>query len=148
MIRAVLDANVLASGITAIRNRESTPGALMRLWQARAFELVLSEPLLAEVVRSLRDPYFRRRLSPAKLSRAAALLRFRSTLIPLTVSVSGVATHPEDDVILATASSAGVDHLVTGDQKLQRLGTYQCLQILSPRDFLDLLDQEQRGKGG
>jgi hypothetical protein len=71
---------------------------------------------------------------------------------PITVSVAGTATHPEDDLILATALSVGVDYLVTGDSKLQRLRSYQGVTILSPRAFLEALtagpgddrdDQEQ-----
>jgi hypothetical protein len=44
-----------------------------------------------------------------------------------------VATHPEDDLILATALSGAADYLITGDSKLQKLGTFQSVTILSPR---------------
>jgi predicted nucleic acid-binding protein len=54
-----------------------------------------------------------------------------------------VATHPEDDLVLATAVSAHADYLVTGDRKLQRLGSYQGVRILSPREFLAVLAPER-----
>jgi uncharacterized protein len=54
----------------------------------------------------------------------------------LTAEVSGVATHPEDDLILAAAVAGGVSYLVTGDRKLQAVGTFQRISILSPRAFL------------
>lgn len=60
----------------------------------------------------------------------------------ITVEVHGVAAHPEDDLVLATALSGQADYLVTGDLKLQRLGTHQGVQILSPRAFLDVLERE------
>ena len=44
--------------------------------------------------------------------------------LPITAHVQGVATHAEDDLVLATAESAQADYLITGDKKLQRLGTY------------------------
>jgi predicted nucleic acid-binding protein len=51
--------------------------------------------------------------------------------------VHGVATHSEDDLILATAVSAEADYLVMGDRKLQDLVTYEGVTIASPRQFLD-----------
>jgi predicted nucleic acid-binding protein len=56
--------------------------------------------------------------------------------------VHNIATHPEDDVILATAVSAKADYLVTGDTKLQHIGMYRGVVILSPRRFLETLTEK------
>lgn len=142
MIAAVLDSNVLASGLVGFRNPASTPGGLLRAWRQGAFQLVASEPILAEVGRTLQDPSFRRRLSPRQISAAQKLLRGRAILTPLTAEVRGVATHPADDLILATAVSARADYLVTGDAQLQKLGSYEGVAIVSPRRFLEQLARE------
>jgi len=55
--------------------------------------------------------------------------------------VSGVASHPEDDIVLSSAVSAAVDYLVTGDRQLQETGSFQGVKIVSPRDFLTLLER-------
>jgi predicted nucleic acid-binding protein len=65
--------------------------------------------------------------------------------VEITVEVRGVATHPEDDLILATAISARADYLVTGDRQLQALGSYQGVQIVSPRQFLTILQAAEAG---
>lgn len=44
--------------------------------------------------------------------------------------------------VLATAVSARVDYLATGDKQLLKLGQYQGVVILSPRDFLARLEQQ------
>ena len=44
--------------------------------------------------------------------------------------------------MLAVAVGAGVDYLVTGDRQLRRLGSYQGVRILSPREFLDVVASE------
>lgn len=67
------------------------------------------------------------------------LLRAKAERATTTVVVEGVATHPEDDLVLATAVAAKVRYLVTGDKKLQRLRRYRGMTILSPRDFLAIL---------
>jgi predicted nucleic acid-binding protein len=61
--------------------------------------------------------------------------------------VAGIATHPEDDLIVATALSAKADYLVTGDRKLLELGTYAGITFVSPRGFLDHLDVEEGKRG-
>ena len=142
MIVAVLDTNVLASGVAGIARPESTPGELLRLWRAKAFTLVVSEPILAELVRNLTNSYFASRLSPADINSALVRLRTESRVQPMTVQVSGVATHPQDDAILATALSARSAYLVTGDRPLLARGAYGGTRLLTPRQFLAVLGSE------
>jgi uncharacterized protein len=138
----VLDTNVLASGLASFRNPASTVAALLRLWRLGGFELVTSEYILTELSHTLQSPYFRQRLTPKQIKSAMSLLQSEATSTPITAKVEGVATHPEDDVILATAISAKADYLVTGDAKLQHVGTYKGVTILSPRRFVETLTQE------
>jgi predicted nucleic acid-binding protein len=67
------------------------------------------------------------------------MLATDATLVALTVTVTGVASHPEDDLVLATAVSGGAGYLVTGDRQLLRLANYEGIIILTPRDFLATL---------
>ena len=100
----------------------------------------MSDGIRTEFRRTVEAPYFRQRLTPEQIEEAQRLLREDAASTPLTVHVSGAATHPEDDLILASAVSAEVDFLVTGDKLLQALGSYAGVTILSPRSFLDLLE--------
>src|SRR5512143_3308876 len=70
------------------------------------------------------------------------LLRM-ATHASMTTPVTGVATHPEDDPILATAVSARADYLVTGDQPLRRVGAIANIPIISPADFVTILDSQR-----
>jgi uncharacterized protein len=139
VILAVLDTNVLASGIAGIARPESTPGELLRRWLASDFTLVVSEQILTELVRTLTNPYFRSRLSATEIDAALRVLQTEARNQPITVPVSGVATHPQDDLILATALSARANYLVTGDRRLLERTLYQGVAILSPQQFLEAL---------
>jgi uncharacterized protein len=141
VIRAVLDANVLASGATGYLIPASVPGQLLRAWEGGQFELITSGHILSEAGRTLGKPYFRSRLSPEQIGRFQALFEEEAVTTPITAQVAGVATHPEDDLVLASAVSSRADYLVTGDSKLQRLGSYQGVTIVSPRQFLTTLEQ-------
>ncbi len=142
MIVTVLDTNVLASGFIGEDKPDSTPGELVRRWRAKSFTLVVSEHILAELADTFTDPYFTRRLSAPAIAEALDSLRLDATIQPITVVVAGVASHAEDDVALATALSAGAPYLVTGDRQLLERGTYRDTVLLSPRQFLAVLEQQ------
>lgn len=142
MIRAVLDANVLVSGLPAA---SGTLSNLIDQWRAGRLRLVVSQHIIDEVSRAWNKPYWRVRYSPTQVDRALALLQQEAEVVPITVQVTGIATHPEDDLVLATAVSAQVDYLATGDKRLQDLSSYQGLRIVPPGQLLALLEQEAAG---
>ena len=140
MIRAVLDTNVLASGVLGFASAERAPTRLLRLWQEKRFELIVSAHILAELINTMKGAYFQQRLTMDQIGSTQRLLQDQATLAPLAAYVSGVAAHPEDDLVLAAAVSAGADYLVTGDKRFLAVGSYASVTILSPRAFLDVLD--------
>jgi uncharacterized protein len=142
VIKAVLDANVLASGFVA-RSGSTPPALLLDAWRTREYLLLVSESILDEFARTLTKPYFAARLSPAQVAADVQLLRTDAIVVPLTVQVQGVATHPEDDLVLATAVSGQADYLVTGDHGLQSVGSFQGVTILGPTAFLQQLQTSQ-----
>jgi len=143
MIVAVFDANVLAPGFAG------TIGASVELierWQSGAFELVVSEHLLEELERTFGDHYYRSRFTTVQVARALASLRNDATIIEIEPLERGIATHLEDDLVLATALSAGADVLVTRDKQLLKLNVVQGLMIVHPADFLAFLSASDAPK--
>jgi putative PIN family toxin of toxin-antitoxin system len=139
VIRAVLDTNVLAAGIVGVDVLTSTPGELIRRWRIGQFDLVISDHILNEVELTLVKPYFVNRLSAEWMIASVQLLRQRAIATTMSRSVTGVASHPQDDLVLATAISAGVDYLVTGDRELRQIGQYEGVWVVSPSQFLPVL---------
>jgi putative PIN family toxin of toxin-antitoxin system len=134
---ATLDANILAS--SAIAPAGGMLAQLFDRWKRREYEVAISEHIYLEMQRALNSSYFQSRLSPSQIADFLTLIRTRATIVPITVTVQGVATHPEDDLVLATAVSAPADYLVTGDRQLLRLGMYQGVTILRARNFIAAL---------
>jgi predicted nucleic acid-binding protein len=99
----------------------------------------VSDHVLTEVERALAKPYFRQQLRDADRHTFLDVLRTDAVSTPLTVTVSGVATQPADDLVLATALSGDAQLLVTGDHKLLALKMYQGVIIVSVQEFLALL---------
>jgi uncharacterized protein len=117
------------------------PAVLVNYWLAQHFELVVSEVILAEMERAWTKPYWTSRFTSEKIQQTLTRLRRAAELIPISMAVRGVASHSEDDLILATAVSANADYLVTGDKQLLAIGYYEGTTIVSPREFLTILEQ-------
>lgn len=139
MIRAVLDVNVLASGVLGFLQPSTPPGLLLRAWRAGRFRLIISEHILTNLWRALAKPYFQRRLTAAETYAFLALLRQEATLAPIAAPVHGVAPDTEDDLVLATAVSGQAGYLVTGDVAFRDLQTCRGIRMVSPRVFLGML---------
>lgn len=142
MIRATLDANVIVSGTRGLPRDDSVPGAILRRLRSGDFELVTSEHITTEALNAMKKPYFRQRLTHAEIEVFRLFLANEDSHVFLSTIVHGIATHPEDDLVLATALSGNADYLVTGDKGLLGVGRYQGVTIVSPRDFLNILDND------
>lgn len=144
MISVVLDTNTLASGtLTA----STPPGQILNAWRMAQFSLILSESILNELERTLHKPYFLQHLKGNEIAAFLDLLRDEAIITPIAANISGVATHPEDDLVLATAISGKADYLVTGDGAfLRAVGpNYRGVNIVTPHTFLTII-QETKSK--
>lgn len=141
MITAVLDTNVLAAGtLTAT----TSPGQILNAWRDGQFALVTSIHIIDELKRTLQKSYFQRHLSVDTVASFIDLLLNEATITPLSVNFQGVATHPEDDLILAAAVSAKADYFVTGDGPLiRKVGSaYQGVNLVTPGEFIEILQKQ------
>lgn len=138
MISVVLDTNILASGTVSASN---PPGQILNAWRAGQFELITSEPILNELERTFQKPYFQKQVNAKQVNDFIDLLRNEAFVTPITIAIQAVATHPEDNLVIATALSAHADYLVTGDRPfLKKVGpSYKGVTILNPDDFLKRL---------
>jgi putative PIN family toxin of toxin-antitoxin system len=143
MIRAVLDTNILASGVLGLTGGVTPPALLLHQWRAGRFRLIISNYIEEELRKTLDQPYFKRRIRSEDRELFLILLSKFAEHVAIRRRVTGVATHPEDDPILATALSAHADYLVTGDLRLQRrVPSFQGIPLVLAADFLDILNRE------
>lgn len=141
MIRAVLDANTIMSGMARFRTGTRAPAVILRAWVRHEFEMVLSDHILEEVVRNLSKPYFVEHVDPEVSRDMLRAFVEQVTFVEIMQAVAGIATHPEDDLVLAAAISASADFVVTGDKPFQGVGTYQGVDIVSPNTFRAMLEE-------
>jgi predicted nucleic acid-binding protein len=109
MIRAVLDTNVLASGALGFTGGVTPPALLLHQWRAGRFRLIISDYIEEELRKTLAQPYFMSRIRSEDRELFLILLTKIAEHVAIRHRVTGIATHPEDDPILATALSARAD---------------------------------------
>ncbi len=136
MLKAVLDTNVLVSGLIS---PGGAPALLIGAWREKKFELVLSPAILEEVAEVLQRDKIRRYYEhidkdlPRKY--VTGLRRF-ATLVTGRVEAKGVCADPQDDKLIAAALEANADYLVSGDEHLLSLKEYREVRIVRPAEFL------------
>src|SRR3712207_161245 len=96
---STLDANMMASGLIA--REGGTIALILEAWRAGRFEVALSDHLQDELVRTLAQPYFTDRVPREVIASYLTFVATHATFVPITATVTGVATHPEDDLVLA-----------------------------------------------
>ena len=139
-MRVFLDTNVIASA-TATRGLCAD---VLRI--AIEFEnLVVSEHLLAEVQRVLRDKFG---ATPDLVADVVWLLRTDTIL----AESQPLANLPLEDVadiaIVSAAINSGASLLVTGDKEILGLGRVGELEIVSPRQYWERQRGQQTPGGG
>ena len=140
MLSAVLDSAVL---ISAFLKPSGVADLVLNRAYERAFELFLAEEILAEPRRVLleADRIRRRYVYPdASVHRFISGLRGIAQLTGPLLLLSGiVARDPNDDMIVACAVAAGADYIVTRDDDLLSLRTYESITMTTPEAFMGIL---------
>lgn len=132
-MRLVLDTNVVIAAVVA----EGLCRDIVRR-RIKVHTLVTSPALLGELANTLRDKFG---VEPSDLPLLAAY-RDRADVVQPSPLPNPVCRDADDDRVLATAVAGQADVIVSGDADLLTLGTYEGIRVLSPRQFVELLDAQ------
>jgi putative PIN family toxin of toxin-antitoxin system len=143
-IKAVLDTNVLVSSLVS---QHSPPRHALDAWLEGQYTLVTSLYLVEELIHVLSYPRIARQvhLEEDELAAILAALLSQAEVTPGRLHLPGVTRdpggdlHPKDDAIVACAVEGEADYIVSGDQDLLVLGQYETVQVITPRQFVDIL---------
>ena len=141
-MRVVLDTNVYISFLLA-PTADRPVATIVRAGVAGRYDLVISQSLLSELVDKVENKlYLSRRISRAVLNDFVRILEQNAIHAPfLTGNIFAISRDPKDDYLIMDAVLSDAAFLVTGDRDLLVLDPLGSLRILSPQEFLMLLDQ-------
>jgi putative PIN family toxin of toxin-antitoxin system len=133
-MRTVADTNVLLSALLW----GGTPHALLEQMRNGTVTLISSPALLAELARVLARPKFDSILLRSNTSRLQTLAEVRqlAEVIDPPPLAQQVSRDPDDDAVLALALTAHADMVISGDDDLLSLGSFEGIPILTPAQAL------------
>lgn len=129
-LRVVLDTNVLVSGLAY---PGSAPGRIVAAWRSGALEVVLSQFILAELLRVLPRLNHRLQWSERDLLDFIDSLALSADLVEPTAINADNLRDRNDLPILGTLLAAEADYLISGDKDLLALAGQ--FPILAPAEF-------------
>jgi putative PIN family toxin of toxin-antitoxin system len=133
-MKVVLDTNIFISGI----HWSGPCGGILDSLFDEKFELVISEEIIEEIVKTLKD--FKITLSDDRILHWASLLGSKSFLVRPEKKLDIVKDDPDDNKFIEAAVEGGADYIVSQDKHLLNIKEYGGIQILRPEDFLKILD--------
>jgi putative PIN family toxin of toxin-antitoxin system len=134
-VNVVVDTNGFVSSVFG-----GLPRRVVELWFDGRITLCLSEPIVQEYRRVLRE------IGAVSAAEERALIEaFASGDGVLYVNdppaIEGASSDPDDDKFLACALELGAECVVSGDSDLLELRSYMGIPIRAPRAFLEQLGE-------
>ena len=137
MPRVTADTNIYISAL----NFAGKPERFLRLAEAGAIQLVISDDIMAEVAKVLRGDKFA--WPEPEIEKALRQLsRFTERVQP-TQRLDVIKSDPPDNRILECAEAGKVDYIVTGEKRhILPLGSHAGIPIVKLADFMRQLQGE------
>ena len=137
-MKVVLDTNVVVS---AIISPNGPTARIIEAWRADRLTWILSEPLLAELRRVLREPKLDRYLQARRreIEDFVAEVAKITTIVEPRATVSVIESDESDNRLLEAAVEGPADYIVSGDNDLLALGSYEGITIVTPARFFAIL---------
>ena len=133
MIKAVLDTNVLISGLLW----EGIPKKIIDKYRIEnQFILILSPELIHEFCLKLSDKF---KVESKTVKEWLNLLKENAELVVVGKTVK-VSRDNKDDMVIEAAIAGKADFIVSGDRDLLIIKKYENISILTPREFWEIID--------
>jgi len=133
--RVTLDSSQYISAL----NFGGLPLRVLNLAVAGEIEIVISEPIIAEVLRVLSNKFA---WPQARLAQVEGTMRKLGEVVTPVEQLQVLVSDPDDDRILEAAVAGKCQAIVTGEKALLRLRNFRGIAILTARELL----QQARAK--
>ena len=132
MLSVTVDSNIYISAFKF----GGTPLRLLRLAVEGKLEIAISQPIMDEILRVLREKFGE---SPERLREGEAWIREFTHLATPSQTLNIIKEDPDDNRILECAAEAGSDVIVSGDKDLHRLKQYGKARVVKVADCIDMV---------
>ncbi len=143
MLAVVVDTSVWVS---ALLNPNGYPARIYQAARAKRFAIVISRPLLEELVKVLARPRIQRtrQLTPQQIGTFVSEIEAAATLVSVTGALA-LCRDPNDDMVLETAMVGEAHYIVSRDEdltrdlELKKAAAKRHVQVVTVAQFLQQL---------
>lgn len=136
-MKVVADTNVYVSAIIF----GGKPQAILDLAQDGQIELFISDDIVAEITRILRDKFKR---TPEQLRNDLLSIQAITTSVVPSERIDAILHDPTDNIMLECAVEASADVIVSGDKHLLEIDGFRGITIELASDLL--AEMQARGR--
>lgn len=136
-IKVILDANIYVSFFLT---GGETIATVFALWKGGAFEIFASIDIVAEVYRIFRYPKIQKRITSVDKKALIQMLEDHVECV-YPQDRTHFSSDPDDEKYLEAAAACDANYLVSGDRDLLSLKKFGRTQIVSPKEFVELLQR-------
>ena len=138
--RTVLDANTVAS---ATISQKGNSARILDAWREGKIELIISVPIIVELRRVLFYDRIRKYsyMTVQEVYELINNLERSGIRTPALLEIDVIQTDPTDNKWIVAAVEGNADYIVSGDEHLKRLGSYQGIPIVTPAQFVKILEE-------
>jgi hypothetical protein len=130
-IRVVLDINIWISYLISKQFM-----VIDKLLSTEKITLIFSNESLEEFMEVVKRPKFEKYFGEQEIADLLILFDYYGQLVPVSSKIE-ICRDPKDNFLLALAKDGDVDYLITGDQDLLEIETYEKSSILTFGAFLE-----------
>ena len=135
-MKAVLDTNVLISAVIST----GTPHDIVVAGYTNEYQIVASVPTLVEFRKTVHKYPERFGLDDEEIQTEVETLRYFAEFVVPDEEITAVEADPDDDKFLEAAVAGNTDYVVSGDQHLLDLESFRGIDIVTPSEFSEMLN--------
>nr|MBF0221222.1 putative toxin-antitoxin system toxin component, PIN family [Desulfobulbaceae bacterium] len=133
--RVVIDTNIFISSFFG-----GTPKDIIDLWKNGKITLCLSQGIIEEYIEVLNRLGMKEKIEIQKLTKLFAE-GYNSLFTAKTPKIEVVVDDPDDNKFLECAVALDSKIIISGDKHLKEIKKYIDIEIMSPREFIDLYNR-------
>jgi uncharacterized protein len=141
VLKVVVDTNQFVSSLLI---KKGLPVRIIDAWRRGTYILVTSNEILEEVSRVLRYPRIqgKYRFQEESIESLVSVVERQAIVLQNPDPVDVIKEDPDDNRILACAIQGKAHYIVSGDPHLLKVRKYQDVTIVTPREFIAILERD------
>lgn len=137
-MRVVLDTNII---ISAVISPHGTPAKIIKAWQDRKFQLLISIEIFREIACVLERPRLKKyNITDLRRKEILKVLYKYSVMTQGKLNVK-VSEDSNDDKFIVCAMEGNADYIVSGDIDLLKIKSHKNIDIITADAFIKILER-------